>query len=392
MQKFLILKNYFYLLLWTVYFVFSFLNKNNINNYLEKNLAWYENIIVFINALIGIIIVISLFNILENYLLRIIQKLISGKFTKKAENSLLDFIKKIYNITKIWFWFFIFLQFFDGDIIDSALRGKITLALIVYLIIYVTSWITKILLEKRFQTTVKSKTPDASIIKFVNKLIIIGFWFVGIAFLLVKFWYNVSTLVAWAWIGWLAIALAAQKSITNIFWAITIILNKPFYIGDYININGQEGRVRDIGLTYLTIIDRMWHRVMIPNETIITSSIANFSVRENRRTEYTIWIVYGTSLEKVKEWVELIKNILQVYFKNGTISDDIRVNFELFNAYSLDINVTFFSLVDELNDYLAQKQSINLEIKEAFENAWIEMAFPTQELIVKEWTFPTKKK
>lgn len=386
------LKNYFYLLVGTVYFVFSFLNKNQISTYLEKNLTWYENIVVFINALIGIIILISLFNILENYFLRILKKLASWKVTKKTENSILEFWRKIYSIIKNWFWIFIFLQFFDGDMIDSALRGKIALALIVFITIYITSWVTKILLERRFQTTVKSKRPEASVIKFVNKLIIIWFWFLGIAFLLIKFWYNVNTLVAWAWIGWLAIALAAQKSITNIFWAITIILNKPFYIDDYININGQEWRVKDIGLTYLTIIDRMWHRVMIPNETIITSSIANFSVRENRRTEYTIWIVYGTSLEKVKEWVELIKNILKRYFEAGTISDDIRVNFEMFNAYSLDINITFFSIIDELNDYLAQKQAINLEIKEAFEKSWIEMAFPTQELIVKDWTFPLKKK
>ena len=196
--------------------------------------------------------------------------------------------------------------------------------------------------------------------------------------------YNISGLLAGAGIAGIAIGLAAQKSIANVFWAITILLNKPFHIGDYVLINGIEGTVKDIGLSYLRIIDKAWHQVMIPNETIISTPIANFSVRENRRVDFTLGIVYSTPLEKVKNWVETLREILESYHKNEKISDDIRVNFEMFSAYSLDIKATYFSLVGPLSEFIALKQEINLTIKAEFEKLWIEMAFPTQEMIVRE--------
>ena len=196
--------------------------------------------------------------------------------------------------------------------------------------------------------------------------------------------------MAWAWIWGLAIALAAQKSITNIFGAVTIILNKPFQIWDYVSINGQEWTVRDIGLSYVTLTDRAGHQVMMPNENIITSSIANMSVRESRRVDFIIWVVYSTSLEKVKEWVDVIESLLKRYQEKREISDDIRVTFDTFNSFSLDIKVTYFSLVWSLIEFNHQKQEINFEIKKIFEQSWIEMAFPTSEMIIKNETVPIK--
>ena len=127
---------------------------------------------------------------------------------------------------------------------------------------------------------------------------------------------------------------------------------------------------------------------MMPNENIITSSIANFSVRENRRVDFTIGVIYDTTLDKMKQGVDIIYKILEKHTADGTISDDTRVNFETFNAFSLDINVTYFSLVGPLKDFIKLKEEINLEIKESFTDAGIEMAFPTQEMIIKDTSTP----
>jgi MscS family membrane protein len=131
---------------------------------------------------------------------------------------------------------------------------------------------------------------------------------------------------------------------------------------------------------------------MMPNENIITSSIANFSVRESRRVDFVIGIVYSTSLDKVKEGVEIIKNLLQKYLADQKITEDIRVTFDMFNAFSLDIKVSYFSLEKTLQEFLTQKETINLEIKDLFEKSGIEMAFPTQEMIIKNETIPTPVK
>lgn len=258
------------------------------------------------------------------------------------------------------------------------------------IIVYFFSWVVKILLEKKFQKLSSQKSSSASVMKFMNKIIFIVFWIIAIWYILWSFGYNLNALLAWAGIWWLAVALAAQKSITNIFGAITIILNKPFVIWDYVSINGQEGTVKDIGLSYVTLTDRAGHQVMMPNENIITSSIWNFSVRESRRVDFIIWVVYSTSLDKVKLWVETIENLLKNYLEKQKITDDIRVTFDMFNAFSLDIKVTYFSLEGTLWSFNHQKQEINLKIKELFANEGIEMAFPTQEMIIKNEALPVK--
>ncbi len=259
------------------------------------------------------------------------------------------------------------------------------------LVVYFLSGVSRILLERKFQKLSNEKSSSASVLKFWNKILFILIWIVGIWYILWNFWYNLNALLAWAGIWWLAVALAAQKSITNIFWAITIILNKPFQIWDYVSINGQEWTVRDIWLSYVTLIDRAWHQVMMPNENIITSSIANMSVRESRRVDFIIWVVYSTSLEKVKEWVSMIENLLKKYETKHEISDDIRVTFDTFNSFSLDIKVTYFSIVWSLSEFNHQKQEINLEIKQLFSDAQIDMAFPTSEMIIKNESIPTPK-
>ena len=161
-------------------------------------------------------------------------------------------------------------------------------------------------------------------------------------------------------------------------------LNKPFIVWDYVSINWVTWTVKDIWLSYLTIIDKMWHQVMIPNEVIISNNVENFTVRENRRTDFSIWVVYGTSLEKMNEGVNIIENILQKHLEEWTIAS-YRVNFEMFAEFSLNIQATYFSLInDSVVLYLKQKENINLEIKDKFKEAWLEMAFPTRELIIRK--------
>jgi MscS family membrane protein len=128
----------------------------------------------------------------------------------------------------------------------------------------------------------------------------------------------------------------------------------------------------------------MWHQVMIPNETIISTSIENYTVRSNRRTDFSIWVVYGTTQEKMQEWVKIIEDILEKYVEDKTVSS-YRVNFDMFWDFSLNINATYFSLLNKsYKEYIKQKEEINLEIKDRFEKAWLDMAFPTQELILKK--------
>jgi MscS family membrane protein len=119
---------------------------------------------------------------------------------------------------------------------------------------------------------------------------------------------------------------------------------------------------------------------------LISSSIENLTQRENRKTDIILWVVYETSLEKLTKAIKLVEDLLETYVKSQSIDSLYRVHFDNFWSYSLDIHITYFSLEnnDDLKLYFKQKEKINLEIKSLFEKHKIEMAFPTQELIIRK--------
>jgi small-conductance mechanosensitive channel len=127
-----------------------------------------------------------------------------------------------------------------------------------------------------------------------------------------------------------------------------------------------------------------WHKVMVPNDSIISTNIENFSTRKNRKTTFIIWITYDTTTLKLQKWIDLIKEILEKYKTDWTISS-YRVNFSDFWEFSLNINVLYYSLYNQnLDEYHRQKEQINFDIKKAFDSSKIDIAFPTQEIIVKK--------
>lgn len=266
------------------------------------------------------------------------------------------------------------------EYIDKIIQASFS---IVFLII-LTLFINKIF--KKIKQKEKKSPITKQIFPILNKTIIVFIWIIWIITIIWNLGYNINALVAWAWVWGLAIALAAQKSVSNIFWAISVIINKPFLIWDFVRIWNYMWTVQDIWLTYLKIKDLEWHMILIPNENIISSSVENLSLRENRTAKFNIWLTYNTDLKKVKKAVEIIQNIL-AKFSWEEIEDKIssfRVAFDNFWDFSLNISVIFFSRITDLDEFTIFKQNINLEIKKQFEKEKIEFAFPTQTIYLQK--------
>jgi MscS family membrane protein len=379
-----LLRSYIYVLLWTLYFSFYFLFPNHeVFLYAQNVMIYWDFVLSYFNAIFWLITVLWI----SNLIIRLFQGIFQ-RITKKTETELDDivwnFIIKFLDLIKYigaaytFFYLAITPKYIDV-IVDKA-----TSVLIIFIFLSLTTSFVNIIFEKELIFKSKLKAVSRTLLPFINKIIVIFIWVIWAITIIGNLGYDVSALIAWAWIWGLAVALAAQKSLTNVFGAITILLNKPFKIWDYISINGNIGTVKEIWLSYLTITDKMGHQVMIPNETIISTSIENFSVRSNRRTDFWIGVVYGTTQEKMQEWVKIIEDILEKYVEDETMSS-YRVNFDMFWDFSLNISITYFSLVNKCyKDYIKQKEEINLSIKVQFEKAWLNMAFPTQELIIKK--------
>lgn len=371
------MKNYLFIITWIIYISF-YLTQKDVNFILYlKSITYWKEILSYINALFWIITWIWVLWLIDKYIDNVFKKSKSSHFIKIVDKMMFLF----QYITSIYIWLYLAILPLK---IEKVINKFFFIFVLIIFLYFITSFID---LFFKSEQAKKSKFTNISkhLFPFLSKIINISIWIIWIITIISNLGYDVSALVAWAWIWGIAVALAAQKSLTNIFWAVTILLNKPFKVWDMIILSGTTWTVKDIWLTYLTLQDRLWHQVMIPNESILTWKVENLSVRENRRTEFKIWLVYLTTLEKVKEWVSIIENILEKYASEKTIWE-YRVNFDMFWNFSLDLSITYFSLLN--NDYikyLKQKEEINLEIKKSLANAKIEIAYPTQELIIKDW-------
>ncbi len=194
---------------------------------------------------------------------------------------------------------------------------------------------------------------------------------------------NIGTWLAGLGIAGLAVSLAAQDSIKNIFGSITILLDHPFFQGDVVTLAGQTGTIEEIGFRSTRLRTFEGALVTIPNAKVADSEIVNLTARRSIRRLLNITITYDTPLAKVEQAVQIVREILgEAEFARAfdLAKNPPRVFFDELNAVSLNIRVMYwFTPVDNWQ-FLDHNQRFNLALMRRFEAAGIEFAFPTQTL------------
>ena len=175
-------------------------------------------------------------------------------------------------------------------------------------------------------------------------------------------------------VGGVAVALAAQSSLANIFGSIVILTDRPFRVGDVVRIDPIEGKVESIGLRSTRIRTADGHFVTIPNKTVADSAIINISRRPTIRQVITISLTYDTPAARVEEAVKILRDILEKHPQ----THDFIVNWKDYAPSSLDIFVAYWCKSTDQKEFLTALEEINLEIKKRFDAAKLEFAFPTQ--------------
>jgi len=377
-------KNYLFVTFWIIYFIYYFSPEyKDLIIYIKEYIPYWTIILEYINAIMAFLTIIWLIWIL-NRILKVVLEKLAEKTDTNIDNVFVDYLNRFIRVIKYFIWLYIFFSFISiSENYELYINKWFYISFLIIFIYYFTNFLN-VSFESILIKRTKFKSLNKSLLSFIKKVLIVATWIIWIITILSNLWYNVTALITWAWIWGLAVALAAQKTLSNVFWAVTVLLTKPFKLGDYVRIDWQVWTVKEMWISHLTMVDKEWYFVLIPNEKLISNNIENLTQRETRRTEFTIWIIYSTTILKTKKAVEIIENILQEYVNNETISG-FRVNFDTFWDFSLNIRSTYFSLIN--NDYKAyvkQKEEINLKIKDAFTKARIDMAFPTQEIILKK--------
>jgi MscS family membrane protein len=186
--------------------------------------------------------------------------------------------------------------------------------------------------------------------------------------------YNISSLLAGLGLGGLAVALALQPTLANMFAAITLFVDRPFHVGDGVSIAGVGGSIESIGLRSTRIRTYEGTLVTIPNSAVVNAQIDNLQARPTRRTNFTIGVSYDTNSEKLRKAVAILRDVMERH--PGT--DTSRAHFKSYGESALILDVAHWCEYLDYSEYLTCIEEINFEIKERFEEAGIEMAFPTQ--------------
>ncbi len=189
---------------------------------------------------------------------------------------------------------------------------------------------------------------------------------------------NVTALVAGLGVGGVAVALAVQNILGDIFCSFTILLDKPFEVGDAINVGDITGEVVQVGIKTTRIRSITGEEVVLSNADLVGSRIRNFRRMNERRAIFALGVVYGTSREKLEKIPGLLQGIIQA---ESQVRFD-RSHFKSFGVSSLDFETVYWVLDRDYKVFMDVQHRINLEIFRRFEAEGIEFAYPTQTVYV----------
>ena len=186
----------------------------------------------------------------------------------------------------------------------------------------------------------------------------------------------ITSLLAGLGVGGLAVALAGQDTIRNLFGSLVIVGDKPFEIGERIVIDGFDGPVEEVGFRSTKIRTLDGHLVTVPNADIVNRTIQNIGRRPYIKQVMTLTVTYGTSPEKVREACEILKQILE---NHEGMHPDLppKVVFSGFGDWALKLLVIYWYHPPEYWDFMAFSERVNFQILERFNAAGIDFAFPT---------------
>jgi small-conductance mechanosensitive channel len=210
------------------------------------------------------------------------------------------------------------------------------------------------------------------ILTFVNIVI----WGIGFVFLLDNLGFEISAVIAGLGIGGIAIALAAQTILGDLFSYFVIFFDRPFEIGDFIIVNDKMGSVEYVGIKTTRIRSLGGEQIIFSNTDLVNSRVHNYKRMERRRVIFSIGVVYETPADQIAEIPGMLRSIIE------SIPDTVfdRAHFTKYTDFSLNFEIVYFVNSPDFNVYMDKQQHINLTIYREFEGRGIHFAYPTQTL------------
>jgi small-conductance mechanosensitive channel len=237
----------------------------------------------------------------------------------------------------------------------------------------ITFWLGR-MMKRRMEEDAASATTLAGL-GFVAKLVL---WSLVLVLALDNMGVNITGLVAGLGIGGVAIALALQNVLGDLFASLSIVMDKPFVLGDFIIVDEHLGTVEHVGLKTTRVRSLSGEQLIFSNADLLRSRIRNFKRMSERRVVFTIGVTYQTPYEKLSRVSSLLREIIE---SQANVRFD-RAHFKEYGDFALIYEVVYYVVSPDYNIYMDIQQAINLEIYRRFEGEGVDFAYPTQTLFV----------
>ena len=303
-------------------------------------------------------------------------------FANRTDTKVDDLVADLLGRTR--FWFLAAVSLYAGSLalaLPSVASRVISTIAVLALLIQVGIWATALVtfwISRSVKRKLKDDAATATSMAALGFIIKLVLWAVILLLALDNMGVDITALIAGLGISGIAVALALQSILGDLFASLSIVIDKPFIIGDFIIVDDLFGTVERVGLKTTRVRSLSGEQLVFSNSDLLNSRIRNYKRMFERRIVFSIGVTYQTPSEKLAAIPGMIREIIES--QNNTRFD--RVHFKAFGDFALTFEAVYYVLVPDYNVYMDIQQAINLEIYERFEEHGIEFAYPTQTLFV----------
>lgn len=304
------------------------------------------------------------------------------KTTTEVDDLIIELLRKVH------FWFLLLLSVYAGSFaltIPSPIMRIIQgVSLVILLLqaailgnVIISFWLSRIINKKTEGNA--ASVSMLNILGFISRLIL---WSIILLLALDNLGVDITALLAGLGVGGVAVALALQNILGDLFSSLSIVIDKPFIIGDFIIIDQYLGSVEHIGLKTTRIRSLSGEQIIFSNSDLLKSRIRNYKRMTERRIAFSFGVTYQTTHQKLMAIPSIVRDIIEAQ----PLTRFDRAHFKEYGDSALIYEVVYYLNSSDYNIYMDTQQAINLELFRRFEEADIAFAYPTHTIYVHQET------
>ena len=307
-----------------------------------------------------------------NYLERV-----SKKTATNLDDHLLSAIRGTKTILLAIFALWIGLEWLELGSAEKWLDRFGFFVVVLQVGIWANAFVVALIFEAGAKRTDGSEGTRAGILWF-SYLARVVVWSTAFLLIVSNLGYDVTALIAGLGIGGIAIGLALQNILGDLFASLSIVLDKPFEVGDFIIVGDLMGAVEKIGIKTTRVRSLSGEQLVFSNNDLTSSRVRNFKRMYERRVVFGFGVIYQTTPEQLEEIPALVRSFIEG--QEQTRFD--RAHFKGFGQSSYDFEVVYYVLAPDYALYMDIQQAVNLQLVRAFAEKGIEFAYPTRTLFI----------